>query len=139
MENPSSLISIEMEELIGEQTCWENTEDEISVNRKIVYSISVDYCNIKDNDNEFEFISDYNQSLEYIELENVLSYVFFINGAEVNLEDSDVVISNGDTIKMKIIFKNEKELAHITLLTYDIDSIIKNNDDTDNENVNIEV
>jgi hypothetical protein len=49
------------------------------------------------------------------------------------------VISNGDTIKMKIIFKNEKELAHITLLTYDIDSIIKNNDDTDNENVNIEV
>lgn len=139
MENPSSLISIEMEELIGEQTCWENTEDEISVNRKIVYSISVDYCNIKDNNNEFEFISDYNQSLEYIELENVLSYVFFINDAEVNLEDSDVVISNGDTIKMKIIFKNEKELAHITLLTYDIDSIIKNNDDTDNENVNIEV
>ena len=30
---------------------------------------------------------------------------------------------------MKIIFKNEKELAHITLLTYDIDSIIKNNDE----------
>lgn len=138
MEKPSGELEVEMEELIGKQVCWEDTEDELYVNRKVVYSVTIDYCNIKDSDNEFEFVSEYNLSLESIELKNIKSYKLFINNCEINVSGSDVNIFKGDTVKMYVVLKNEKELAYTTIVTYDVDSIIENdNNVVQNKNVDI--
>ena len=140
MERPIGDLEVEMEELIGEQTCWEGTEDELYVNRKIIYSVTIDYCSIKDNHNEFEFVSEYNLALESIELKNIKSYKFFINNNEVNVSGSDVSIFKGDRVKMYVIVRNEKETAYTTIIAYDTDSIVENNESiTQNKNININV
>lgn len=139
MTEPKGNVEIEIEEMTGKQVCWENTEDEMYVNRKVIYTATIDYCDIRKKDGEFEFVSDYNLVVEEIELQNISSCEIFINGNKVKIEDSDVNILAGDTIKVKVILRNENELGYFTLVTYDADSIVNKDDKTvEPENITID-
>lgn len=127
MTQPTGKVELEIEELTGKQVCWEDTEDELYVNKKVVYNATIDYCEVKENEGEFQFQVDYNLSLETIELKNISSYRFFINDAEINIEGSDVNMLKGDIVKVIVSIKNEKELAYFTMVTYDVDTILENN------------
>ena len=127
MTQPTGKVELEIEELTGKQVCWEDTEDELYVNKKVVYNATIDYCEVRENEGEFQFQVDYNLSLETIELKNISSYRFFINDAEINIEGSDVNMLKGDIVKVIVSIKNEKELAYFTMVTYDVDTILENN------------
>lgn len=138
MTKPEAKIVLEMEELTGKQVCWENTEDELYVNRKIVYYASVDYCEMKITHGEIHFKSDYNLMLESIELKNIATFKFFVNNMEMIVEDSDILISKDDIVKIQVALKNEKEIGYVTITTYDTDSPIKKKDE-DKQTENIEI
>lgn len=138
MTKPEAKIVLEMEELTGKQVCWGNTEDELYVNRKIVYYASVDYCEMKITHGEIHFKSDYNLMLESIELKNIATFKFFVNNMEMIVEDSDILISKDDIVKIQVALKNEKEIGYVTITTYDTDSPIKKKDE-DKQTENIEI
>lgn len=128
MNTPIDEKEIEIEELCGKQVCWENTDDEFYVNRKVIISIPLTYC-----DNKCEFISDYHLGIESIELVNIKSYKLIINGLDVNPEDSDVEILIGDSVVVENTIHNEKEDAKITILAHDLDTIIKKDSNSPEE------
>jgi hypothetical protein len=118
MEGTSDPVTLEIEELCGRQVCWEGTEDEMYTRRKIVINATIDYCQ-----QSFEFDSEYNMELEVIEIDNVKSYKLFVNGLEYSIEDSDVVFSKGDSIKVDIEIDNPKHIATVRLVCIDTDNL----------------
>ena len=138
MTEPEAKISLEMEELTGKQVCWKDTEDELYVNRKIVYNATVDYCDMKVLHGVIEFKSDYNLMLESIEMRNIATFKFFINDMEMIVDESDIFIAKDEIVKMEVTLKNDKETGYITITTYDTDTVIKKIDeDKETENINI--
>jgi hypothetical protein len=119
MTQISQRTELEIEELCGKQVCWEDTEDEFYVNRKIVFNVLIGEC-----EKVCEFTCDYNVGIESLELKNIQSYQIIINGLGVNVEDSDVNILNGDVVRIEVIPVDEKHLTEIKIVTYDLDSII---------------
>lgn len=132
MNTPIREEEIEIEELCGLQPCWENTEDEFYVNRKIIINISPSYCNKR-----LSFISEYHLGVETLQLKNIKNYKLLINDIEIKVEDSDVEILKDDTITIETTLNNEKEIAQLTLICYDLDSIIENDVNNDPETINV--
>lgn len=120
MNEPISGLGIEIEEMCGKQVCWEHTEDELYVNRKILVIATLNYC-----EPVCEFVSDYNMSVESLELKNVKTYKISVNDIQVTVEDSDVDILAGDTVRIEVSALDEKEDCVVKVLSYDTDSIIK--------------
>ena len=117
MTEPEAKISLEMEELTGKQVCWKDTEDELYVNRKIVYNATVDYCDMKVLHGVIEFKSDYNLMLESIEMRNIATFKFFINdmakksgldGRTIMRELKDFVDLFNECVADKVISQFEK-------------------------------
>lgn len=117
MEGGSDAVTVEIEEMCGRQVCWEGTEDERYVGRKIVVRAEMDYCQ-----QNFEFDSEYNMELEAVEIDNIKSYKLFVNGFECSIEDSDVMFSKGDTVKVEVVVDNPKHVASVVFVCIDTDS-----------------
>ena len=118
MNIPTRKSDIEIEELCDGQKCWEGTDDEIDVGRKIVVTSYIDYC-----EPYIEFQSEYRMGIESIELKNVSSYRVFVDGVEVIVENSDVEVLKGDAVRIEAVVRNPKELGEVTIVFYDLDSI----------------
>lgn len=120
MNTPTRQQEIEIEELCGRQACWEGTDDEFYVNRKVIINTSPSYC-----ENSVTFTSEYHLGLEALQLVNIKTYRLLVNGMTMNVEDSDVEILKGDEVTVDAVLANEKEIARVTLICYDLDSMLK--------------
>lgn len=120
MNSPISDIGIEIEEMCGKQKCWEDTDDEFYVNRKIQLLMRLNYCQ-----SECEYKSEYHLGVESMTLKNIKSYSFTINGIEINLQDSDVDILPGDVVKLSVEVIDEKEVAVVDIMCFDLDSVVE--------------
>ena len=123
MNTPTKPEDIEIEELCGRQPCWEGTEDEFYVNRKILINTHPTYCQ-----KNLSFTSDYHLGLESIQIKNIKKYRILINGMYFNIDESDVEILEGDKITIEASLINELELATLTLICYDLDSVVIDDD-----------
>ena len=136
MEKPTNDVILEIEELEGQQVCWQDTEDELYVNRKVVFTSTFD-CRTNHCNNVCEFVSEYNLMFEKLELKNIKNYKFYVNGVLINLEDSDAKFLKGDHVKIIVYIKNEREVASLELTTYDVDSMVKNDINQQTEEIKI--
>jgi hypothetical protein len=132
MNTPVRPQEIEIEELYGLQPCWKDTEDEFYVNRKVIINTLPTYCSRSVN-----FISEYHLGLEGLELKNIKSYKILINDIQVNVEDSDIEILKEDVVTIEAELNNEKEEAKITLICYDLDSVVEKGEDNQAEIIEI--
>lgn len=119
---------IDMEEICGRQVCFEDSDEPLYVNRKVIINISIDYC-----ESSCEFEVDTRLSIETIELDNIKDYRFYINDELFNIEESDVNMEIGDIIRIETDLKNPKKVGKMTICCYDVDSAIKNDDFKDEE------
>lgn len=125
MNTPVRQAELEIEELCGKQVCWEETEEEFYVNKKVLIIASLNYCQPV-----CEFVSDYHMGIESLELKNTKSYKILINGNEVKIEDSDVDILIGDNVRIEVSVFDEKEIAEVKMLCYDVDTIVEKQEET---------
>ena len=112
---------VEMEELDGKQKCWEDTEDEVYVNKKVIINVETNYCYPN-----CEFEIDMNLELETMELKNTKKLVLKINGEAINYEESDVVFNKGDRVYIEATPKDVKKSSLIKFITYDPMTLILN-------------
>ena len=132
MNTPVRDTEIEIEELCGPQVCWEGTEDEIYVNRKVVIDANFNYCS-----SVCEFTSEYHLGIESITLKNIKDYKIFVGGILVNVEDSDVEILKDDTVRIETESNEMSENSSIRLICYDLDTVIPNNPNNSAQLINI--
>ena len=132
MNTPSRKVEVEIEELCGVQVCWENTEDEFYVNKKVVIDATFDHCS-----SQCEFISQYHLGIESMELKNVKAYKIFVDNILVNIEDSDVEILQGDSVRIEVESVDLLEESHVRLVCYDLDSVIVNDPHNAAEIINV--
>ena len=132
MNTPSRKVEVEIEELCGVQVCWENTEDEFYVNKKVVIDATFDHCS-----SQCEFISQYHLGIESMELKNVKVYKIFVDNILVNIEDSDVEILQGDSVRIEVESVDLLEESRVRLVCYDLDSVIVNDPHNAAEIINV--
>ena len=112
---------IEINELDGKQVCWQNTDEEMYVNKKVFITINFNECR-----KTCEFELDSQLELETLEMTNIKSFKLYINSEEINFEDSDVSFDDGDIIKVECELKNETEKGKIRFICYDRNTILDN-------------
>ena len=105
---------VEIDELDGKQVCWQNTDEEMYVNKKVFITINFNECR-----KTCEFELDSQLELETLEMTNIKSFKLYINSEEINFEDSDVLFDDGDIIKVECELKNETEKGKIRFICYD--------------------
>lgn len=120
--------NVEIQEYNGPAKCFDNTEDEISVNKKVNISIEFTTCS-----HEVEFELDCDLELESVTLGNIYDYIVRINGEYISMEDPRFKLYEGDNIYIKISPENETECSTLILNCYDQNSIITNEDEPSNE------
>ena len=112
---------VEIDELDGKQVCWQNTDEEMYVNKKVFITINFNECR-----KTCEFELDSQLELETLEMTNIKSFKLYINSEEINFEDSDVLFDDGDIIKVECELKNETEKGKIRFICYDRNTILDN-------------
>ena len=112
---------VEIDELDGKQVCWQNTDEEMYVNKKVFITINFNECR-----KICEFELDSQLELETLEMTNIKSFKLHINSEEINFEDSDVSFDDGDIIKVECELKNETEKGKIRFICYDPNTILDN-------------
>ena len=125
---------VDIEELEGKQVCWQDTEDEMYVNKKIFITINFNECR-----KSCEFELDSRLELETIEMTNVKSFRLQINSQEINVEDSDVSFDEGDIVSIECKLKDETEKAVMTIICYDPDTILDNVPGVEENNESISI
>jgi hypothetical protein len=125
MNSRTSHTDIDIEELCGNQICWKGTDDEMYVNRKVIITIMFNHCQLLQ-----EFISEYNLGIEEIQIDNIKNFSIYLDDVEINIDDSNVDILKGDNVKLSVELKNEVKEGKITIIAYDIDSIVDKKDMT---------
>lgn len=125
MNSRTSHTDIDIEELCGKQICWKGTDDEMYVNRKVIITIMFNHCQLLQ-----EFISEYNLGIEEIQIDNIKNFSIYLDDVEINIDDSNVDILKGDNVKLSVELKNEVKEGKITIIAYDIDSIVNKKDMT---------
>jgi hypothetical protein len=117
--NDGDYSDVDIDDVLGVQSCWQGTEDEIYVNKKVIINASFKGCK-----HYVEFEMDSIIQLESIDITNVKRYDIYINGDNVELNGSDIIFYEGDTIKIECEPKNEKEKAFVRLICFDTTTII---------------
>lgn len=108
-----------IEDYIGQQICWKDTEDELYVNKKVVITINITPCNTV-----CEFELDSQLEIETIEMNNVKGYKLWLNSEEINIEESDVSFDVDDIVKLECVLKNNTENGKMRLVCYDPTTIL---------------
>lgn len=123
MYNPvNSQTEVEVVEYEGErQLCFGGTEDEIYVNKKFEYNLRLDTFG-----NECEFDIENNLELESLEFKNVKEYKIFINGIEIQIEDSDIYFNEGDKVRIEYEVNDKQAQAIIKIVCFDSTTIEEN-------------
>ena len=112
---------VDIEEFEGKQICWQDTEDEMYVNKKIIITVNFNECR-----KMCEFELDSRIELETIEMTNVKSFRLYINSEEINVEDSDVSFDEDDIVRIECELKDETEKATMRIVCYDPDTVLDN-------------
>jgi hypothetical protein len=121
---------VDIDDVLGVQSCWQGTDDEIYVNKKVIINSSFKGCK-----REVEFEMDSIIQLESIDITNVKSYNIYINDKKVELDGSDIIFYEGDSIKIDCEPKDDTQVAYVKLICFDTTSIVdtETDDDTTDE------
>jgi hypothetical protein len=121
--NPVSGHSeVEYVEIEGLQRCWEGSDDEFEVYKKVRYDIDFNYC---EPSVEFE-VTEKRLMLEYVETENISSFRLFIDDEEIIVEDSDVAFVEGDIVRVEVDISDKRYEGVIKFTCYNPYEIVEN-------------
>jgi hypothetical protein len=111
--------NVDIDDILGVQSCWQGTDDEVYVNKKVIINACFRGCK-----KSVEFEMDSIIQVESIDITNVKSYDIYQNDEKVVLDGSDILFYEGDNIKIECKPKNDKEIAYVKLICFDTSTII---------------
>lgn len=119
--------NIEVEELEGLQKCFQDSDFEMNVYKKIIVSIPINFCNAS-----IEFKIGSLVELETLQLNNVTDFKLYINNIEMVIGDSDIIFEADDTVKVEAVLKNPMKKAEVKLICFDPNTVVTEDENDEN-------